>query len=98
MIMGTHWKDLIADPLERKVFEALDDPRWDFRTIPGLSKSTGVPESDVKRILERYPQLIRRSPVPDSEGRALYTLVSKGGGLREWYSKTRAFITKTTNT
>jgi len=96
--MGASWKDRITDPVERKVFEALDDPQWDFRTIPGLSKATGVPESLVKDIVERYPQFIRRSPVPDSGGRALYTLASKGSSLREWYSTTRAFITKSTST
>lgn len=94
--MSASWRDRIIDPDERKVFEALDDPQWDFRTIPGLSKTTGVPESIVKEIVERYPQFTRRSPVPDSEGRTLYTLVSKGSSLREWYRTTRAFITNST--
>lgn len=96
--MSAPWQDQIVNPLERKIFEALDDPQWDFRTIPGLSSATGLPESVVMSIVERYPQLIRRSPVPDSEGRALYSLVSKGSSLREWYRTTRAFITKSTST
>ena len=96
--MGAAWRDQITDPVERKVFEALDDPQWDFRTIPGLSKASGIEESKVKDILERYPQLIRQSPVRDSKGRVLYTLVSKGSSLREWYRTTRAFITKSTST
>lgn len=96
--MRESWKEQILNPVEREIFEALDDPRWDFRTIAGLSKGTGVPESTVRDVLDRYPQFIRQSPVPDLEGRALYTLVSKRGGLREWYSTTRAFITKSTST
>jgi hypothetical protein len=94
--MSSSWRDRITDPIERKVFEALADPQWDFRTLPGLSKATGIAESTVKDIVERYPEFSRRSPVPDSEGRALYTLISKGSSLREWYRTTRAFITKST--
>ncbi|HMH53732.1 MAG TPA: hypothetical protein VK548_26095 [Candidatus Acidoferrum sp.] len=92
--MKSNWRDAVSDPTDRKVIESLDDPRWDFRTVPGLATSTGLPEHIVRDVLSRYPQVIRRSPVPDSQGRELYTLVSKGGGLREWYARTRAFITK----
>ena len=94
--MEGSWRDEIKDPTEQKVFAALEDEHWDFRTIPGLVKSTGLPENVIKRVLEAHPQLVRRSPVPDPEGRELYTLVSKGGGFREWYSTMRAFVTKST--
>lgn len=98
MAIYTSWQDHVKDPTERKVFEALENPSWDFRTIEGLSKDTGLPKDVVKGVLEKYPQFIRRSPVPDPEGRDLYTLISKGGGLREWYSTTRAFVIKSTST
>ncbi len=96
--MKSTWQATVSDPIERKVFEALDDPRWDFRTVQGLAKSTELPEHIVCDVLQRYPQFVRRSPVPDAQGRGLYTLVSKGGGFREWYATTRAFITKSAGT
>jgi hypothetical protein len=96
--MKSTWRETLSDPVARRVIEALDDPRWDFRTIPGLVKSTDLPEHVVRDILNCYSQFVRRSPVPDAQGRELYTLVSKGGGLREWYATTRAFITKSTST
>jgi len=92
--MKSTWQTIVSDPIERQVFQALDDPRWDFRTVEGLAKSADLPEQIVCDVLNRYPQLVRRSPVPDAQGRELYTLVSKGGGFREWYATTRAFITK----
>jgi hypothetical protein len=95
-MMKSDWRDAVSDPTDRKVMESLEDPRWDFRTVSGLATSTGLSERVVRDVLNRYPQFIRRSPIPDSQGRELYTLVSKGGGLREWYAKTRAFITKST--
>lgn len=43
---------------ERKVFEALDDARWDARTVAGLARSTGLSESDVLKILHDHANLI----------------------------------------
>ena len=94
--MGASWRDEISDPTERKIFEALDNPAWDFRTVEGISRETALPESLVLDTIAKYPNLIRRTPVPDTKGRGLYTLTSRGGGLREWYSTTRAFVTKST--
>jgi hypothetical protein len=94
--MNVKWRDAVSDPHERRVFEALEDERWDFRTVPALAKSAELPEDHVRAVLRRYPQFIRQSFVPDSRGRALYTLASKGAGLREWYATARAFITKST--
>jgi hypothetical protein len=97
-MMKSTWQATVSDPIERRVFEALDDPRLDFRTVQGLAKSTELPEHIVCDVLGRYPRFIRQSPVHDAQGRKLYALVSKGGGLREWYATTRAFIAKSTGT
>jgi hypothetical protein len=43
---------------ERKVFEALDDPRWDARTVAGISRSTGVEQPEVLKILHDHPSLV----------------------------------------
>jgi hypothetical protein len=43
---------------ERKVFEALDDPRWDARTVAGIARSTGLAEPQVLKILHDHATLV----------------------------------------
>jgi hypothetical protein len=93
--MPSEWEERIADPRERKVLEALSDPEWDFRTVAGISKATGLLEPDVTAVLEKYPDLVRKSPVPDAKGRELYTLRSRSIGAREFLAQARTIISKT---
>ena len=92
--MSSEWKDRIVDPKERKVFEALSDPEWDFRTVGGLSKATGLPEKEVLAVLGEYPDLIRKSPVRDEKGRELYTLRSRSMTVHEFLAQARTIISK----
>jgi hypothetical protein len=91
------WMKVVREPDARRVFEALADDKWDFRTIAGLSASTGIAEDRVRDILRQYESQIRRSLVLDRQGRELYTLASRRPSLREWLSNTRAFIAKSTS-
>ncbi len=93
--MSQKWEDGIRDPKDRKVFEALSDPGWDFRTVAGISKAVDLSESEVLAILERYPELVRRSAIPDSKGRDLYTLRSRPMTGQEFAAEVRLFVTKT---
>ena len=68
---------------EKKVFEALSNPKLDFRTISGISKETGSSESEVKEILDKHPELIRKSLVRDRDGHELFTLRSRHIKIRE---------------
>lgn len=92
--MENEWRDIVAEPAERKIFEALSDPKWDFRTLAALSKASGLPSDKVRAVLAKYPKLVRRSPIPDAKGQELYTLTSKGSTLQEWLSTTRAYVSK----
>jgi hypothetical protein len=92
--MATSWQSTISDPNERKVFEALSDPRWDFRTIRGISEAVGLLSDQVESILHRYPDLVRRSLVSDEQGNELYTLASRRPGPQEIFSNVSSFITK----
>lgn len=40
---------------EQKVFKALQDPHWDWRTLEGLKRSTGLTAPLVLEILLSYP-------------------------------------------
>ncbi len=78
------------------VINALSDDRWDFRTIPGISRSIGLPEHKVHLIIEQNQSLIRKSLVPNKNGVALYTLASRSKKLREILSEVRTFLSKST--
>lgn len=104
--MPQQWQAKISDPKERKVFEALSDPSWNYRTVAGISKSTGLPEFDVEAIVVKYPQFVRESTVRDPKGRKLFSLHSRSivvipgfkeidlSVIEEALFKIRTYITK----
>jgi hypothetical protein len=94
--MEEKWQTRIHDPREYKVFKALADPSWDFRTIHGISESTGIPEPEIVNTLARYPELVRKSPIPDRKGRQLFTLRSRRPKAKELFAEIRSFVTKST--
>lgn len=88
------WTDLINNPHERKVFEALADPKWDFRTVNGIRKASGLPDDEILSILKKYEgKLIRKSDLP-AQGRDIYTLKSDKAEIQELLAKLRTFISK----
>jgi len=94
--MSKDWSKSIHDPDERRVFEALADINWDFRTIDGISKSVNLPAEQVSEILRKYEGgLIRKSKIPDAMGRDLFTLCSDETKFREMLDYVRVFTSKT---
>ena len=89
---GHEWEKKISDPSERKVFEALSNREWNLRTLAGIAKETGLSEPDVTRILEKYPQFIRKSEVLDREGNNLFTLRSNPIKFKERLAVLRMYL------
>jgi hypothetical protein len=85
----------IANPDAKSVLQALADEKWDFRTIDGLVKETDLPADRIRRILDSYPELVRRSPVRDRLGRSLYTLKSRAMKIPEKAAFARLLLSKT---
>ena len=77
-----------------KIRQALSDPEWDFRTIDGLSKATGVAQDRVVSLLASHPDEVRQSNLPDKQGHPLYTLANRPMKFQEFLANTVAFITK----
>jgi hypothetical protein len=68
--------------LKTAVLKALEDERYDWRTIKGLAKATGAIETEIIPILASLSDQIVRSQ--DADGRSLFT-------TREHYQHTHGF-------
>jgi len=94
--MHKNWQEIVTDLKERRIFELLDDPKWDFRTMNALKKSTGMSEREIENIITKHLGLIRESPVRDEEGRRLFTLATKKLSLGEVLNIIHTSLTKST--
>lgn len=75
-----HWKDVIKDADEIKVFLALDGPNYTWRTTSAIARQTGLSENRGLEILAKYNMhLTRLSEVPSISGSALVGLLEKVG-------------------
>ena len=58
----------------QKIISALENPRYIWRTIGGISRETNIDPSVVAQILGQLPaEIIIESSMPDEEGRRLFT-------------------------
>jgi hypothetical protein len=73
----------------------LSKREWDFRTIDGLSKATGLSSDRVADLIDRHAGEVRISNLPDKNGRPLYTLAERPMKFQEILANTVAFITRT---
>jgi hypothetical protein len=84
-----------SGPIEKAVLEALANQQWDYRTVFGIAKETGLPEREVKEVLESWPKLVRKSPVAGRNGQILYRLRMLPKTRAERIALLRTFLTKT---
>ncbi len=82
----------IRDQAARRVIEALSNARFEYRTVPGIARETGLPLHDIRRALNEHQHLIRLSPTPDRLGRKLFTLRSRPATSQEKLSRLRMFV------
>jgi hypothetical protein len=74
------WQAAVTDRDEIKVFMALDGANYTWRTMSGIARQTGLPESRVAEILGKYNlTLTRLSETPSISGSALVGLIEKVG-------------------
>ena len=68
--------------ITEKVIRALEDDKYQWRTVRGVASSTGLAEEEVLAVIEENEDLIVRSSVPSKSGEALFTTRkhSKGRG------------------
>ncbi len=90
----TNWQEIISDPKDRMVFSALANPAWEFRTVGSLAKEAQIPENEVAGILQKYPELVRKSLVRDLKGQELFTLSTHPVRAREVLGLVRNLLAK----
>ncbi len=72
------WTEITDDKVKR-IFEALSGDNVTWRTLWGVAHDTGLSESEVEEILNKYPQYARKSDESSISGSALVGLVEKVG-------------------
>ena len=65
--------DKSSEAARQLVTAALEDPRYDWRTIDGIAEETGISNAQIMAIVNEAGNAIVRSSIPDEQGRSLYT-------------------------
>jgi len=91
------WRDTVTDPREIKIFEALEDPQWEWRTLGALARASALSETEVRGILMKCPALVRRSSIPNKSGEELYTLQSRYFARQSPLEKLWTFMSSNTS-
>jgi len=76
----------------RQLQAALDDPRWDFRTIDGLAAELGVQPDLIVELLARHGNIARKSILRSSDGRELYAGRTRRPTVREKLERIRSLL------
>jgi hypothetical protein len=71
-----------GNDMRHKVIKALENPAYDWRTVPGIAAEVGAPEEDVLEVLQSMKDVVIRTE--DSEGRPIFT-------TRQHYQQTHGF-------
>ena len=96
-MFSADWRQTIADPIEIKIFEALENPQWEWRTIAALSKASGLDQESTRRVLQKYPALVRQSALPGPNGEELYTLQRRHFERQSLLEKVWVSVTSTSS-
>lgn len=90
---ATEVRSLSLDAECKQVATALRNPNWDFRTLDGIARETGLSRATVKRLLTEHDISRRPFGRPDAE---LFTARDRPVSWRERLSLWSAFVAKQT--
>ena len=82
--MSTNFEPEQANETEeaktQRVIKALENPKYEWRTLSGVSEETQLPLKEVQDILRKLGRQVIQSSIPDTRGHSLYT-------TREYYQR-----------
>ena len=61
------------DELKQKIFKALEDKKYKWRTPKGVAKQAGVSEKEVLFVIGNNSDNVVQSSVPSTDGSPLFT-------------------------
>jgi DNA polymerase III delta subunit len=76
------WREVVRDAKEAKIFEALEEPKYQWRTMRALQQAGGMSEPEVRNVIDRYRSLVREAR--SQSGEPIWTLQErywKRGGV-----------------
>jgi len=76
--------------LKQKVFEALDNPKYKWRTIGGISRETGIAFETVYYTVYKYRDEVVGSAVSSDTNEPLFTTRENWFRHATWLDKIRA--------
>ena len=85
-----------ASSAKAAILQALSENKYDFRTVHGIAKSTGLSPEKVTQLLGLMRDQVRTANVTDSRGNLLYTLKTRRKKFRERMSELRSFMAAST--
>ena len=81
-----------------RVQMALANPNYEFRTLSGISRETGLKPDQVQKLLDQHKDKVRIAYSTDREERLLYTLLDRPIKLQEYMSIIRTFVSSSSST
>lgn len=76
----------------QRILPSLEDPQWDFRTVAGIARDTGLSEKSVSDALKAHDAELRLRMY--RYGQPVYTLKSRPKHLREVLADIQLFASK----
>ncbi|MFB9158574.1 hypothetical protein [Chromobacterium violaceum] len=73
-----------------KILQALDNPRWRYRTASGIAKEIHENEREVEKVLRGNPDLVRISIAKNSDGSALFASRKKVSTISDVWTAFKA--------
>lgn len=71
-LLSSTASDTVSTDTER-VFEALNNPRFEWRTIPGIAQETGLDSETIEKVLSESKNQVVRSSRVTKDGCELFT-------------------------
>ncbi|NHL00371.1 hypothetical protein [Rubrivivax benzoatilyticus] len=73
-----------------KILQALNNPKWRYRTATGIAKETHLEPKKVDEVLRKNPDVVRVSMVKTASGETLFALKKKVSAVGDVWTAVRA--------
>jgi hypothetical protein len=73
---------------------AVQDPEWNYRTIGGIERDTGVAAEKIAHVLRSSPELARETAFTDDTGNPIYARANQPKTILERYEMVRRVLAR----